>query len=105
MIWFILAILVIGIAAVAKETLLGVIAILFLIATVVFFWGVIKFIYHSDNETERNKAKSIMTYGIIGLAVMASTWGITTVLVEYLIGGGSGIGPERGTIPREPGKL
>lgn len=105
MIWFILAVLVIGIAGVARQTLFGAIAILFLIATSVFFWGVIKFIFHSDNETERNKAKSIMTYGIVGLAVMASAWGIATIIVEYLVGGGSGIGPERGTIPKAPGKL
>lgn len=103
MFWFLLAILVAMIYGFAAEALEQVIGILFVLATLVFFWGVIRFIMKSDNETERAKAKSIMTYGIVGLAVMASVWGITTILVQYFLGPGEG--PTRGTIPTAPGKL
>lgn len=103
MIWFILGILVAVIYGAVTETLYQVIGILFVLATLVFFWGVIQFILKSDNEAERTKAKSIMTYGIVGLAVMASVWGITTILVQYFLGPGEG--PTRGTIPTAPGKL
>ena len=29
-----------------------------------------------------------MTWGIIGLAVMAAAWGITTILIAYFLPGG-----------------
>ena len=56
---------------------------LFVISTVVFFWGVVKFIAASDNPQERQKAKAILWWGIIGMAVMASAWGIAFILKEY----------------------
>ncbi len=104
MIWFVLAIIVIGGigTAIATKTLFQVIGILFLIATLVFLWGVIIFIFKSGNETERATANGMMTWGILGLAVMAAVWGITTVLVEYVFGPGQG--PTRGTIPTLPGQ-
>lgn len=56
---------------------------LFIISTVVFFWGIVKFIASSDNPQERQKAKAILWWGIIGMAVMASAWGLAFILKEY----------------------
>lgn len=56
---------------------------LFLISTVIFFWGVVKFIASSDNPQERQKAKAILWWGIIGMAVMAAAWGLAYILKEY----------------------
>lgn len=67
----------------ARGTLNSVIGILFVIATIVFLWGVIQYIAKAGDETSRNKAKGIMTWGIIGLAVMAATWGLVGILVSY----------------------
>jgi len=64
-------------------TLSTIIGILFVIATIVFLWGVIQFIAKSGDEEGRKKAKGIMTWGIIGLAVMAAAWGIVNILVQY----------------------
>lgn len=64
-------------------TMRAVIAFLFVAATLIFLWGVVKFIASSADEAARNKAKGIMTWGIVGLAVMAVAWGITTILVDY----------------------
>lgn len=64
------------------RTLQTVIAVLFVIATIVFLWGVILYIAKSSPE-ERTKSKGIMLFGIIGLAVMAGAWGIVTILVNY----------------------
>lgn len=68
-----------------------IIELFFVIATVVFLWGVISFIANSQDETKRNKAKAVMTYGIIGLAVMVAAWGIAFLLVNYFGVGGQGI--------------
>jgi protein-S-isoprenylcysteine O-methyltransferase Ste14 len=65
------------------STLRLIIALLFVIATLIFLWGVIQFIASSADQASRDKAKGIMTWGIIGLAVMAVAWGITTILVNY----------------------
>ncbi len=66
-----------------QGTLNTVIGILFLIATVVFLWGVIRFIMSAGDEKKRSEGKSMMTWGIIGLAVMAAAWGIANLLVGY----------------------
>lgn len=66
-----------------KITLNTIIGILFIIATIVFIWGVIQFIASAGDEAKRTKAKGIMTWGIVGLAVMSAAWGIVNVLTEY----------------------
>lgn len=78
-------------------TLQNVVAILFVLATVIFIWGVIQFIVKSGDEQGRTKAKGIMTWGIIGLAVMAAAWGIVTVITNYFGVTGEGIpsGPKQ----------
>jgi len=75
------------------NTLRTVVGVLFVIATIVFLWGVIQFIASSGNEEGRKKAKGIMTWGIIGLAVMAAAWGVAGILVQYFEVGGGGITP------------
>ncbi len=65
------------------DTLNIIIGILFVIATVVFLWGMIMYIANASDEAKREKAKGIMTWGIIGLAVMAVAWGVTNILVSY----------------------
>ena len=72
-----------------------VIGLLFVLATVIFLWGVIQFIVKSGDEVARNKAKGIMTWGIIGLAVMAAAWGLVAILIQYFQVSG-------GTIPTGP---
>ena len=69
-----------------------IITILFVFATLVFLWGLISFIAKGDNPDAQKKAKSVMTWGIIGLAVMGSAWGLTLILTQYF-------GVESGAIP------
>ncbi|QQG45616.1 MAG: hypothetical protein HYW89_01695 [Candidatus Sungiibacteriota bacterium] len=72
-------------------TLQTIIGVLFVLATVIFLWGVIKFVASAGDETARSKAKGIMTWGIIGLAVMAATWAVVNILVNYFVGTDAGI--------------
>ena len=69
-------------------TMNTIIGLLFIAATLVFLWGVVMFIAGSADPAKRDKAKGIMTWGIIGLAVMAAAWGITTILIAYFLPGG-----------------
>jgi hypothetical protein len=68
-----------------------VIPFLFILITAVFIWGVAKFIFQSGDEKARKQAKSIMTWGIIGLFAAAAAWGIVKMLIAYFGVGGVGI--------------
>ena len=46
------------------------------IALLVFFWGLVKFIFAQGNEESKADAKRIMLWGIIALFVMISVWGL-----------------------------
>lgn len=69
-----------------------VITLLFIFATLVFLWGLITYIAKGDDDAAKKKAKGLMTWGIIGLAVMASAWGLTRYLTSYF-------GVQKGSIP------
>lgn len=60
-----------------------IIGVLFIFATLVFLWGLVRFIAKADDPGERAKSRGLMMWGIIGLAVMAAAWGITQLLVSY----------------------
>ena len=51
-------------------------------AVVFFLYGILKYITAGEDEERRNKMKNLMIYGIIGLFVMISFWGIVNILVN-----------------------
>lgn len=57
----------------------SVIPLLFAIALVVFIWGVVQFISGAENEEKREKGRQFMLWGILGLAVMVSVWGLVAI--------------------------
>lgn len=59
-----------------------IVPLLFGLATIYFFWGVIKYIRSAGDPKEAEAGKSIMIYGIIGLAVMASVYGLVNFLTD-----------------------
>src|SRR3989338_11387836 len=50
------------------------------IALLVFFWGLVKFIFAQGSEEAKADAKKIMLWGLIALFVMVAVWG----LVEFI---------------------
>lgn len=60
----------------------AIIPVLFAIAIVYFFWGLIKYIGSAGDAKAASEGKSIMIWGIIALAVMVSVYGI----INWLIG-------------------
>ncbi|MEK7634939.1 MAG: hypothetical protein AAB446_00695 [Patescibacteria group bacterium] len=64
--------------------LLGAVAFLF------FVWGVARFIKAAGSEKEVKDSKNIIIWGLIGLFVMMSVWGIISFMrSEFDFGDGS----------------
>lgn len=58
----------------------------FIVATIYFFTGVIRFIASADDDGNRQKNKDAVMYGVIGLFVMFSVYGILRfVLATFTI--------------------
>lgn len=78
--------------ATAVKTL---IPLVFGLAVLYFFWGIAKYILAAGDPEKAKEGKSIMIYGVIAIAVMASIWG----LVSWLQGV-TGVGTTAtGTVP------
>lgn len=67
---------------IATDILNAVIGLLSGLALVYFIWGMVKYIQGSDNEQTRKEGQQMMLYGIIGLFVLVSVWGLVRVLVS-----------------------
>src|SRR3989344_450897 len=63
------------------------------LALLVFFWGVVKFIFNAGDEEKRREGKKFMLWGIIALFVVVSIWGIVIFISRSL---GTGVG---GSLP------
>jgi len=70
-----------------------VVTIVFVIAVIVFGWGIVKLITAAGDPTAIKEAKGFLIWGIIGIAVLASIFGIITFLQDYF-----GVTPGGGTI-------
>lgn len=54
--------------------------ILVTLAVIVFFWGLVKYVYSAGNEKMRADGAALMTWGVIALFVMVSIWGLVEIL-------------------------
>lgn len=71
----------------AFDILSGLVPVIFGLALLTFIWGVIKFVLRTSDEKERVAGKQFMLYGVIGLFVMFTVWGILNLLVSTFLGG------------------
>ena len=67
--------------------LVGVLATL---AIVIFFWGLVRYIYRSDDEHALAEGRQTILWSLIALFVLFSLWGILAVLNIAFFGGSSG---------------
>jgi len=65
-----------------SEILTPITYLLFAVATGYFLFGVLMFIQNQDDETARTAGKQHMFWGIIGIAIMLSVWGILNVISQ-----------------------
>lgn len=69
---------------------ISVIPLIFVLAFMLFIWGVVQYVINDTEEAKREKGKQFMLWGIIALFVMFSVWGLVAVLgntfgIEYVI--------------------
>lgn len=58
------------------------IILMFVVALLVFFWGLAEFIYKTGNgEGDLEKGKNNMIYGILGMCIMVAVYGIIRVIL------------------------
>lgn len=53
-------------------------------AVLVFFWGLVVFIFNAGNEDKRKEGRQVMLWGIVALFVMVSIWGLVRILQQTL---------------------
>ena len=65
------------------EVINPLISFLFVAATAVFVWGVIEYLWGSENEEARSKGRRHMFWGIVGLLIMFATGAIMQVFCFF----------------------
>ena len=61
---------------------LSVVRLIFALAFVYFFWGVVQYVLYPDDEGKKEKGRSMMIWGIIALTVMFSVYGLIEILAS-----------------------
>ena len=68
-----------------KGTITGVvIPFLFVVATLIFIWAIMRFILKSGDPTEQEKARGLILWSVIGLAAIISLWALVGFLTQYV---------------------
>lgn len=70
----------------------GIIPVVAGIAIVVFFWGLVRYIYSAGDERVHANGKELITWGLLALFVLFSIWGILGLLQRSLLPSGNGGG-------------
>lgn len=69
---------------ISTEILNPIIAILFALALAYFVYGVAAYLWNPDNEEARDKGRKGMLWGIIGMFIMVSVFGIMRFLISSI---------------------
>lgn len=56
--------------------------LLFAAASVYFVFGLLQFVMNSSNDEARDKGKKHMVYGLVGLFIMVSVFGILNLVLN-----------------------
>jgi NADH:ubiquinone oxidoreductase subunit 2 (subunit N) len=69
---------------ITQQILNPLVVLLFSLATVIFVWGIIQYVLASaGNPQQAETAKRTILWGIIGMFIMASSWGIVRLLCDF----------------------
>ncbi|OGZ43606.1 MAG: hypothetical protein A3C84_00450 [Candidatus Ryanbacteria bacterium RIFCSPHIGHO2_02_FULL_48_12] len=64
-----------------------IIVFLFLVATVMLLFGIVKYVAAGDDEDKVEEGRNLIIYGIIGLAVMVALWAFVNVAIDFFFAG------------------
>jgi len=68
----------------ANDIVKSVIPVLMMLAAAVFLWGVVRYLVATGDEEKRKKAKGYIVYGLIGMFILITFYGIIRVVAETL---------------------
>lgn len=60
--------------------------LLLAVAVAYFLFGVMKFVQNQDNEDAQAEGKKHMLWGVVGLFIMVSVWGILNFINSFFEG-------------------
>lgn len=78
------------------------IGLMFAVALVVFFYGVVEFLMNADQEEARTLGKKHMMWGVIGLFIMMSVWAVLNLVLGTFGIDKNEVNPEKGTVNLKP---
>lgn len=62
-----------------------VVPVIFALAFLVFIWGVVNYLFISGgDETKRAEGRQFAMWGILGIVVLFSVWGLVSLLLSTL---------------------
>ena len=64
-----------------QQVLNSVLPVLIALGVIYFVWGVVQYVIN-DSEEAKKKGKDRMIFGIIGLAIILSLWGLVYIIVD-----------------------
>jgi hypothetical protein len=63
------------------------IPLLMLAATVVFLYGIVKYLIAGGDVDSVQEARKMIIWGLISLSVMVAVWALVHVLIDFIFGG------------------
>ncbi|MHB8709983.1 MAG: hypothetical protein ACYC6X_00285 [Minisyncoccota bacterium] len=62
-----------------------VVPIIFTLVFIIFIWGVVNYFFiHGGEEGKREEGRTFILWGVIGIVVLFSIWGIVNILLSTL---------------------
>ena len=62
-----------------------IVPVIFALAFLVFIYGVVKYFFvHGGDEVKRGEGRQFILWGIIGIVVLLSVWGLVNLLLSTL---------------------
>ena len=69
---------------ISTEILNPLIALMFAVAMMYFFYGVAAYIWNPDNEEAREKGRTGMIWGVVGMFMMVAVFGIMRFIISSI---------------------
>lgn len=60
------------------------IVLLFALALVIFIVGLLQYLLNPTSDEDREKGQSHILWGLVGMAIMVSVWGIMTIIINTI---------------------
>ncbi len=71
-----------GVARLISSVLGALVPLIIGLALLFFLWGMLVYLWNGDDEDKREESKSFMLWGVIGLFVMVSVWGLVSLVAN-----------------------